>query len=973
MYFRLVCALLLSLSPALCALPPRQGFEGYSRRVWQTQDGLPEETVQALAQTPDGYLWIGATGGLVRFDGAEMVVFDRENTPAIRENSIFCLLVSKNGDLWIGTEGGGLVRYRRGAFRRFFTGDGLTNGFIRTVFEDHRGALWIGTDDGLFRVEGERLVRTDGHAGVPHLAVHAIREDSQGRLWVGGSTLLMLDGNRTVEYRFAGGFSQHRIKSILPARDGAIWVGTVSGLQRMQPRGAGRFTQAPEVSSTVRVLREGRDGSVWAGTIGEGILFYRDGHFSHLSAPDSLPSQTVLSFFEDNEQNVWIGTQTGLLRLSETPVSTFPLPGAADSDFGTIYQDRDGALWIASTHLYRFAGQTARPFRFPGLLGNIRIRNLFRDRTGALWAGTDGHGAFRLNGTQYTQYTKAQGLINDFVRAFHEARDGAVWIGTDEGVSRWQDGRFRNYGVAEGLCYFSIRTLLEDRNGDLWIGAERGVSRLHNGAFVRDAVVERLKAERVWAIHEDPEGGLWFGTRSAGLFRWKNGRLTEYGSTQGLAGNSIYHILEDPAGTIWMSGPNGISSVTRRDLDRVAETAGFHPAVTLYGISDGLETTQMHGGVQPAGCLTARGEVWFPSNKGPVRITPNQARSSHLPAAVIERVMADGRQLPLNGNLRLPPGDGKLEIRYSAIRLRSQERIRFKYRLEGFDPDWTEAFGRRSAYYTNLPPGHYRFRVAAYEMSSPSRVSEAAVELDWKPHFYATPWFMALCAVAAALSAFAGHRFHLRQVHARFQGTLEERNRVAREMHDTVIQGCGGVSALLEACSTLGDSAPEKKRELLECARAQMRTTVEEARRAVWNLRQTPSSAESLSSAMSRLAEQFSLESRIPIVCETAGRPRPLDHEIERNLIMVVREALSNAVRHAAPKSIRLHFNFGRRELTMKVTDDGRGFNPAALANGHYGIIGMRERIQNLGGRFILDSRPGSGTRVEAAIPLSER
>jgi ligand-binding sensor domain-containing protein len=374
------------------------------------------------------------------------VVFNRENTPALRENSIFCLLVSKSGDLWIGTEGGGVVRYRSGTFRRFATEEGLSNGFVRSVLEDHSGQFWVGTDDGLFQLQGDRLARVDGRAGIPVVAVHDIREDRRGRLWVGGSSLLMLAGGRTVEYRLEGG-SSARVKSILQTRDGVLWVGTVSGLERLNPDGTGSFNPVPEVSGTVRVLREDRDGALWIGTIGEGIFIYQAGRFTRLRAPGYLPSDTVLSLLEDHEGNLWVGTQTGLMRLSTTPVSTFPLPGAAGSDFSTIYQDVDKSLWIASTRLYRFSGQTARPYRFAGPLAGIRIRNLFRDRTGTLWVGTDGHGLWRIDGSRSVQFTKRDGLINDFIRAIYQGRDGSIWIGTDEGVSRWRQGRFTNYGT----------------------------------------------------------------------------------------------------------------------------------------------------------------------------------------------------------------------------------------------------------------------------------------------------------------------------------------------------------------------------------------------------------------------------------------------------------------------------------------------------------------------------------------------
>src|ERR1019366_4394822 len=321
-----------------------------------------------------------------------------------------------------------------------------------------------------------------------------------------------------------------------------------------------------------------------------------------------------------------------------------------------------------------------------------------------------------------------------------------------------------------------------------------------DGSFVQDAVTTRLRLEKIWAIHEDRDGGLWFGTRGAGLFRWRGGRLTEFGTAEGLAASSIYPILEDQRGTFWMSGPNAILAVSREDLDRLADHPGFHPAVTLYGLSDGVEATQIYGGVAPAGCLAANGEIWFPSNRGPVRITPTETRPESLPKVMIEQALLDGRVMPVTGRVVAPPGDGKLQIVYAAIRLRSQERIRFRYMLENYDHEWTEALRRREAFY-NLPPGKYRFRVQAFEMNMPDSVSEASLEIEWRPHFYRTAWFLAACAALALSAVLAAYRIRLRQVHSRFRAVLDERNRVAREMHDTVIQGCASVSALLEAAS----------------------------------------------------------------------------------------------------------------------------------------------------------------------------
>ena len=636
---------LLAVVSCLEAATPRAIPDGYTRRVWQTQDGLPENTVQAFAQTPDNYLWIGTSGGLVRFDGAGFVVFDRDNTPAIHENSIFCLTVGRDGSLWAGTDGAGLLRYQNGTFRSYAEQEGLTNDFVRAIHESRDGTLWVGTDDGLFRFDGNRLIRVDDSGKIPALAVHAIHEDRERNLWVGGSTVLKIHGSDCTRYDLEGTGSASRVKSILETADGTVWVGTVSGLQRM-PREGGHFEKVPGISSTVRSLLEDRSGEFWIGTIGTGLIRRAESQFIRVNAPDNPPSSTVLALFSDSEGNIWAGMQTGLLRMSRAAITTFPLPGTANADFGTVYSDPDGSLWVAGTQLYRINAARDSSQLVPAPAPGIRVRSVFRDHSGALWIGTEGDGVFRSEGGRQVQMTKRTGLVNDFVRTFLEASDGSIWIGTDEGISRWHSGTLTNYREPQGLAYFSIRTVAETHSGDIWIGTERGPSHWRQGEFLQDEVTRRLRTEKIWAIHEDRDGGLWFGTRGAGLFRWRGGKLTAFAADQGLAGNSIYQLLEDAQGTFWMSGPNAISAVSRRDLDTLADHPGFHPAVTLYGLSDGVEATQIYGGVAPAGCLTAKGEVWFPSNRGPVRIMPMETRPESVPKVVIEQVLVERARDP---------------------------------------------------------------------------------------------------------------------------------------------------------------------------------------------------------------------------------------------------------------------------------------------------------------------------------------
>jgi ligand-binding sensor domain-containing protein/signal transduction histidine kinase len=952
-------------------------LDAYTERTWQMQDGLPEQIVQAFAQTADRYLWIGTTGGLLRLDGASFVLYDRESTPAFRDNNIFCLTVSRDNSLWIGTEGGGLIRYRGGVFRAFSTSDGLTNAFVRSIEQDSKGQIWIGTDDGLFRLSGERLERIDGTESVPQVAVHAIHEDRSGHLWVGGSKLLRLEGTSAAEYRLEGEASQNRVKSIVETEDGTVWVGTVSGLQRMLPNKLPKhaktkgFQRVSGFNVTVRFLRETSDGRLWIGTIGHGLHIYSHNRFSEITAPTRLPSNTVLNLFEDVEKNIWVGTQAGMLRLSKTPVRTVALPDASDSDAETVYQDVGGDVWIAAANLFRFQKDKATPYRFPTLAG-VRVRNVFRDREGTLWIGTDGRGVYHQNGKQFVHYTTRQGLVNNFVRAFLQSRDGSVWIATDEGVSRWTKNRFTNYQMSDGLCYFSTRSLLEDRNGDLWIGTDRGVSRLHNNKFESDDPVRALQEEKVWAIHQDPDGGLWFGTRTGGLYRWQSAKLTHYTVAQGLASNSIYELLEDHNGKLWVSGPNGISVMNRRDLDMVVDHPGRRVPVTLYGISEGLETIQMCGGEKPAGILTAQGEVWFPSSKGPVRVSTDQPQPSNPAPVVIDRVLVDGLQSPAGGRLSLSPTSAKLELHYGVVLLRSQERINFRYILDGFDKNWSDASAGRIAYYTNLPPGRYHFRVAAYEMNNPAQIAETSLEIVQEPHFYRTLWFLGLCLLLAGGAVLGIYQVRLGQLRARFQAVLDERNRLAREMHDTLIQGCVGVSALLEAQSSIGHAEGNNGHDLLAYARTQIRSTIDEARQAVWNLRQNSGAVASLAPQLKGTTQQVSHEFGIPVEFRVLGKTFGLDQSTVHDVLMVTREALYNAVRHGQPHRVQVDVCFEEQRCKVKISDDGSGFDFVSLATssaGHYGLIGMRERVERIGGKFILNSRIGAGTDLVIEVP----
>ncbi len=527
--------------------------------------------------------------------------------------------------------------------------------------------------------------------------------------------------------------------------------------------------------------------------------------------------------------------------------------------------------------------------------------------------------------------------------------------------------------MQNGLAYNSVRALLLDHNGSLWVATDGGLSHLRDRQFVAEPALERLRGRKVWALYEDAAGALWIGTHGDGLFRFKQGALTQFTTQAGLPSNKIYFIAEDARDHLWLSSPNGILSVARQALESYAERASGQLAVRVYSTAEGLNTNQMSGGVQPAGALLASGELWIPSAKGAVRLLPDSADRPNAPPVFIEQVFADDHAEPFTNALQLGAGHHKLEIHYTAIRLRSPDHLRFKFRLEGFDPEWTDAGQRRVAYYTNVPAGSYRFRVEAYEIDDPRTAAQHSLPIAWLPYFYETPWFLALCLLAAGALAYGGYRLHIHNLRQRFAAVLDERNRLAREMHDTLIQGAVGVSTLLEAASGAREISPDISHQLLERARNEVRHTVDEARLAVWNLRHA--SGAGLVAAVTHLAQQTERETGVPISFESAGQPLNFAAESEHSLLMIIREALQNALRHAAPKRLALRLRFEQQTLHAEVEDDGCGFHVEqafAREDRHYGLIGMRERAEKLGGQLQIDSILGQGTRVELRIPSTK-
>ena len=763
--------------------PPRQ----YAFRSWGTQDGLPQGSVQTIAQTPDGYLWFGTRAGLVRFDGVRFTVFDRGNTPAMASHQVEDLAVAADGTLWIAIDGGGLMRRDGdGRFRTWARGDGLPTNRVMVVTAGREGEVWFGTyGAGVGRFKDGEISFLTAADGLTDTSIWGLTVDRAGTLWIGtyvGGLNRYRDGVVTA-WTIADGLPSNGVGKIVEDRRGDLWLGTTHGLARIRGGEIDTLAALDLPRDFIWGLEEDRDGNLWFGTVGGGL--YRltaDGEVSRFHSGDGLPSDVVNDVFEDREGHLWIGTLGGgLSRLHDGPFVTY---GAADGlvskSVTSIYGDPEGTLWIGTFQggLHR-SRDDAQGFVsvFPGAddLAAALIFAVLGDAAGNLWIGTNGAGLGRLRDGRFTTLTTADGLANDVVLSLLEGRDGSLWIGTNGGVSRLRDGRFENLTSADGLASDIVRSLWESADRTLWIGSSRGLDRYRDGVLTHYGVEDGLSSDMVWAIHEDAAGTLWLGT-AAGLDRFRDGEVVSFTTAQGLRDDRVLSILEDDRGYLWLATARGALRLRREELDLYAAGRRGQVSSIAFGSEDGLRGGECFGGHQPAAWKAGDGRLWFPTPHGAAVVDPaNLELSSNGPAALVEEVVVDGGEVAATAPATLAPGSRRIEIRFTSLTLRSSESLGFRYRLEGFDADWqVDASGLRKASYTNLPPGDYRFVVAARREAGSWSPEPAAFAFTLRPRFYETWAFYVLCAVIAAAVVAALPLWRLRRAR-RHEAVLEQR------------------------------------------------------------------------------------------------------------------------------------------------------------------------------------------------------
>ncbi len=975
--FSVVCGLALLLPNAIYALDPTKALTQYNVSAWSIEDGLPQNTVRSVLQTRDGYLWFGTQEGLARFDGVRFKVFDMMSAPTMHSSYVGALLEDRAGRLWV-TTSEGLHLYDNGEFKAFTTAEGLSSNLTTAIFEDRNGNLWIGTNRGLNLFRDGKFIAHTAQAELEDKRVRSVCDDAQGNLWIGTTAGLfrLRDGSLT-PYTVRDGLAHEHIRALREDRAGTMWIGTEAGLSLLtngELRSDARFA-----GKTIRAITQDRAGCIWLGG-NYGLSRFKNSELTTLPSDADLSSGGVFSMREDAEGSLWVGTNSGGVRQFKDGKFTnyTTAEGLADDLVRPMFESANGELWFGSEKgLDKFRdGKFVANYTMRDGLSNDRVQSIAQTRAGDLWVGTI-NGVNRFRDNEFTAYSMADGLSNTNVIGLYVDDDDTLWVSTDAGLNRFDETKFVNYNHFKELAGVSIYALHGSLSKGLWIGTGKGLFFLNGDKLTAYTTHDGLSNDVVMSLYEDADGALWVGTYGGGLSRFKDNKFASITTRDGLFSAVVYAILDDGRGDLWMSGNRGISRANQQELNGFADGKIARVNSTPFGTADGMKSFECNGGFQPAALRTRDNRLWFPTIKGIAMVDPaNIARNFYPPPVYLENIIADEQPIEFDGAVRLAAGTSRIEFHYTGLSFQAPEKVRFRFKLEGYDKDWIEADARRMANYMNLPPGDYRFRVIASNNDGVWNQVGASQSFRLNPHIYQTRWFYLLCLLAVAYAVWFAYRMRVRIVEQRFALVLQERTRIAREMHDTVVQDVVGISTQLEAVSSVLETAPDKARSYLDQARRQARTSLDDARRAVWNLRQTANAEDdTLAVNLRRLAEQLTQDTALKIKFATDGMPHRLADNTEDNLLRIAQETILNALRHAAARTLQIKLHYESNHVRLSIADDGCGFDIDAKMNNsgiHFGLLGMNERAASINGELVLRSASGQGTEVVVTVALSE-
>jgi len=968
--------LALGCGSTALGLDPNHKLTQYLHRTWQTQAGLAQASIYVVTQTHDGYLWVGTQSGVVRFDGVEFKPVRALQEHSLGEVWARAMVEDTAGRLWMTTNDFQLIRISGSDVKVFTEKDGLPTRDFSCLVPGPSGDMWACTASGLVHIDGEQLDVHESPWQIVNRPISGCRTDD-GKIWVaGGEVLAAWDGSEFTRVALKSVSGNREMRTLLCRGDG-VWVGTGKGLVRYNAGAEKLYTVKDGLADDVILaLAGGQDGSVWAGTR-NGFSRVRKGAVDSYGYRDGLSQNTAFGVYEDREGTLWVATKNGLNQFLDGAAARYDRSqGLPNDNMGPVFQDRRGTLWAGSLDgvLSRFNGSsfTALP-NFP----RVRINVLADDSAGDLWAGTS-QGAIHLQDGQIKEiYTTAQGLPTNKIRSLFRDHAGNLWAGTENGPAVFQGGRFIQVPFLAKELPFPIVAIGETHDGGMLFAAGRG-----NVYVFAEGGVRKLESppgtlplfQDINAIYTDRDGIVWMGANGAGLGMLRDGKLTRFLVRDGLYDGEIYGFVSDAQDRLWMACGKGFFWVDRKELLKFADRHISKIASTPYSPLDGLRTIQGTPGVEPVGVRTKDGRLWFSATSWLLAFASAQGiRPGAVPPVVIQNMTIDGKEVDSATVKTLGPGRVNVAFQYTALTYVAPGRMNFRYMLEGYDRDWTNAGARREAFYTNLPPGKFRFRVVACGAFVTCNESGVALDFDVAPEFYQRAWFIPLCMAVAALLAWLAYRFRVQQLREQFVLVLAERSRIARELHDTLIQGFSGITMQMHAF-TSRLTAKEDQQALGEIIR-DAGICLQETRRSVAGLRGGTGSSSGLAVAISDAARQLTQERDIRLKLNLDERQQELPAEVKYNLLCIVQEAITNSIKHSGARTIEVSLACSANDLRVSVRDDGRGMERGEGNGraGHYGMIGMKERASQIGAELDLSSAPGQGTKVSVRMPVAPR
>jgi ligand-binding sensor domain-containing protein/signal transduction histidine kinase len=968
----------------------------YTVDIFDSDAGLPQNSVISMTQTRDGYLWVGTLNGLARFDGLRFTTFDESNTPELNASPIIKLFEDASGSLWIATDAGDIFQARNGKVARVQLGAATHETRLMSICEDAFGAVWMYTANGLLgQYRNDQLETWKIARGRPS---RAMISDSNGKLWIGNDLFLYgLKPSAVVSDKDVSPAAYEKrpvfgLDLLLPSQNGGYWCLARGRIQkwndnRLEPGFDWPYPWNPSITP-VNAACEDKGGRLVIGTGGEGVFWFdaKGNHVRINSATSQLSHNTILSLCVDKEGDLWAGTDGGGLDRLKPQVFNV-LESSRGATVQSVCEDPQGGLWIGYHDDRIEHWRDGQPEVFAGLQGlnGFGVKSVLVDRDQRVWAGTYLGGLLQLEDGRFVRPAASDESIgHQQVSAIYQDRGGHLWAGTQSGLVSWDGNDWNQFSDDFLAC--PIRAITEDQQGNLWIGTQgRGLVRMHKRQLTSFSKRDGLPSDNVYCLRADSQDVLWVGT-SSGLAQFQSGRWSSFAGRLGDASRSVAYLLDDGQGYLWIGSNAGLIRVLKQDLQQLASAKDPVP-VRSFGKPDGLPAGECSQGSQPAACRSRDGKLWFPTIKGLVSVDPGQlTRNTNVPPVLIEGVFIDGL-LQGNNALRaavpqavtLPADKESLEIHFTSLNLSAPDKGLFKYRLEGHETSWNDSPGSiRYVRYSKLPHGHYRFQVLACNEDGVWNNTGASLGVTVLPPFWQTGWFIAsvsvglVLMVAGSVYYVATQRLQRELAVLRQQEALEqERARIARDLHDQLGANLTQVALLGEMAETDKDLPKE-----VEDHARQISQTARETTRAldeiVWTVNPSNDTLDGLINYVCKYAQEYlalaGLRYRLEVPPQLPNTP--ISPELRHNVFLAAKEAVNNVVKHARASSAWLRLTLNSNQFTLEIEDDGRGVNAADSEKGRSGLRNMRKRMEDIGGDFTIAPGAQGGTRVQLTAPL---